>query len=106
MSLLIRALCRKAKLRIIKMKTKLTARHLVRALYLEAEEHRLNLQQRTLYFVEGYIQAIKEGIDQLEYWRSVLIIYPDMIDKIYENLSNRDIDRRVKDFLEKMVLLK
>lgn len=88
------------------MKTKITSRKLVRALYLEAEEWKMNSFDKINYFLYGYNEVIKSGMDELEYWRCVLVAYPDLVDKVYEKLSDRDINSAVKEFLKKMALLK
>lgn len=88
------------------MNSKLTAKHLVRAMYIEAEEHIKINDNIVSYFMSGFNVCIQEGMDQLEYWRSVVQIYPNLADIFYDKLSDTNINENIKSFLRKVSLLK
>jgi hypothetical protein len=58
------------------------------------------------YFINGFKVCLSEGLDQLEYWRTVVMVYPEIVGELYNTLNNSDIDIKVKAFMKKMMLLK
>jgi hypothetical protein len=85
----------------------LTSKHLVRSMYLEIQGHRYNDGAIVEYFISGFKVCAEQKMDQFEYWRSIVQIYPNLADVFFEKLKeDAVISEQVKKFLYKMALLK
>lgn len=89
------------------MKSKLTENQLVRAMFIEAEDHIQSEDQKVFYFVKGFEVCVQEGMNKFGYWRNVARMYPSLADKFYsELLNNKYATNEILEFLRKISLLK
>lgn len=78
---------------------------LVSNMCLEAEK--MSDEGKVSFFLHGQVYAIMEGMRQIEYWRAVVKMYPNLTDLFHVHIiPNSTFDYDVKEFIQKIILLK